>query len=66
MARFILLFILILAAARFLWKLFDVVVRGATGAAPAGARRGGGPFDFAQGKPPGSRHRHRKHRRHKS
>ena len=44
MARFILLFILILAAARFFWRLIEAVVRGASDAAPhAGARRGGGP-----------------------
>lgn len=43
MARFILLFILILAAARFFWRLIEVVMRGAMGAPPDGARRGGGP-----------------------
>jgi len=43
-ARFILLFILILAAARFFWRLIEAVVRGAMGAPPhAGARPGGGP-----------------------
>ena len=39
MARFILLFILILAAARFIWRLIEVVVRGAMGAQPPGASR---------------------------
>lgn len=43
MARFILLFILVLAFARFFWRLIEVVIRGTTGAPPAGARRGGGP-----------------------
>jgi YHS domain-containing protein len=43
-ARFILLFILILAAARFFWRLIETVVRGAMGPPPhAGAQRGGGP-----------------------
>ena len=40
MARFILLFILILAAARFFWRLVDVVLRGAMGAPQPGARGG--------------------------
>lgn len=39
MARFILLFILMLAAARFIWRLIEVVLRGATGA----PQRGGPP-----------------------
>ena len=43
MARFILLFILILVAARFFWRLVEVVMRGAMGAPHAGAGRGGGP-----------------------
>lgn len=43
MARFILLFILILAAARFIWRLIEMVARGATGAPPSGTRRGGPP-----------------------
>ena len=43
MARFILLFILILAAARFFWRLIEAVMRGATGAPHAGGRQGGGP-----------------------
>ena len=43
MARFILLFILILAAARFFWRLLDAIMRGAMGPSPAGARPGGGP-----------------------
>ena len=45
MARFILIFLLILAAARFFWRLIEVVVRGAMGA-PHGsqsARRGSAP-----------------------
>lgn len=42
MARLILLFILIFAAARFFWKFVEVVVRGAMGPAPQAARRGGG------------------------
>lgn len=37
MARFILLFILILAAARFFWKLVDAIIRGA---GPSGAAQG--------------------------
>ena len=43
MARFILLFILILVAARFLWRLIDAVIRGVMGAPPAGGRAGGPP-----------------------
>lgn len=43
MARFILLFILILAAARFFWRLLEAIMRGAMGPSPAGAGRGGGP-----------------------
>ena len=43
MARFILLFILILAAARFFWRLVEAVMRGAMGPPNAGAGRGGGP-----------------------
>jgi YHS domain-containing protein len=43
MARFILLVILILAAARFFWRLIEVIMRGAMGAPQAGARPGGGP-----------------------
>ena len=43
MARFILLFILILAAARFFWKLIEVVLRGAMGPAAQTNRRSGGP-----------------------
>jgi YHS domain-containing protein len=42
-ARFILLFILILAAARFFWRLVEAVMRGAMGPPAAGAGRGGGP-----------------------
>jgi YHS domain-containing protein len=41
-ARLILLFILILAAARFFWKLVEVVLRGALGPASQNSRRGGG------------------------
>jgi YHS domain-containing protein len=37
MARFILLFILILAAARFFWRLIDAIMRGAMGTSQAGA-----------------------------
>ena len=43
MARLILLFILILAAARFFWRLVEAVMRGAMGTSQAGARPGGGP-----------------------
>ena len=43
MARFILIFILILAAARFFWRVVETIIR-AAGPAPAqGSRRGGGP-----------------------
>jgi len=42
-ARFILLFILILAAARFFWRIVEAVVRGAMGPPHAGAGRSGGP-----------------------
>jgi hypothetical protein len=42
-ARFILLFILILAAARFFWRLVEAVMRGTMGTPHAGAGRGGGP-----------------------
>ena len=40
MARFILIFLLILAAAGFFWRLVDVVLKGAMGAPQPG--RGGG------------------------
>ena len=43
MARFILLFILILAAARFFWKLVEVLLRGAMGPAAQTGRRGSAP-----------------------
>ena len=43
MARFILLFLLILAAGRFFWRLIEVVVKGALGAPQAGHRTGGKP-----------------------
>lgn len=43
MARFILLLFLILAAARFLWRLVEVVMRGAIGASQPGGRAGGTP-----------------------
>ncbi len=42
MARFILFVILIFAAARFFWRLVEVVLRGAMGTPAPGARRGGG------------------------
>lgn len=42
MARFLLLFVLFLVIARTLWRFFDGVVRGATGAAPRGGRRRSG------------------------
>ncbi len=42
MARFILLAILVLVAARFFWRLVEAVLRGAMGPAQ-NARRGGGP-----------------------
>ena len=42
MARFILLFILILAAARFFWRLVEVVLKGAIGAPQAGQGAAGG------------------------
>jgi YHS domain-containing protein len=41
LARFILLVILIFAAARFVWRLFDTVLRAAGGPAPPGSSRGG-------------------------
>jgi len=41
MARFILLFILVLVIARTFWRFVDAVLRGASGAAPGG--RSGGP-----------------------
>jgi YHS domain-containing protein len=44
LARFILLFLLILAAARFFWKLVEVVMKGAIGAPPGGRRGGGSPM----------------------
>lgn len=40
MARFILLFILVLAAARFFWRLVETVVRAASGPTAHGAPRG--------------------------
>ena len=43
MGRLILLFILILAAARFFWKLIEVLLRGAMGPAAQTSRRGGAP-----------------------
>jgi hypothetical protein len=46
LARVILLFLLILAAARFFWRLVEVVMKGAMGAPP---------FGSAQGRPPGHR-----------
>jgi YHS domain-containing protein len=41
--RLILFLILILAAARFFWRLIEVVLKGAVGPAAHNARRGGGP-----------------------
>jgi hypothetical protein len=43
LGRLILLFILILAAARFFWKLVEVVLRGAMGPGAQPGRRGGAP-----------------------
>lgn len=43
MTRFALLFLLMLVAARFLWRLVETVLRGAMGPPPQGARRGGPP-----------------------
>jgi hypothetical protein len=40
LARVILLFLLILAAARFVWRLVEVVLRSAAGPAPPGHRAG--------------------------
>jgi YHS domain-containing protein len=42
-ARFILLFILMLVAARFFWRLIEAVLRGAMGPAAQTSRRGGAP-----------------------
>ena len=39
MARFILIFILLLVAARFFWRLVEVVLRGAIGAAAPNSGR---------------------------
>ena len=41
MARFILLFLLILAAARFFWRLVEVVLKGTIGTTPPGQRGSG-------------------------
>lgn len=43
MGRLILIVILILAAARFFWKLVEAVLRGAMGPADQNTRRGGAP-----------------------
>ena len=43
MARFLLIFILVLVAARFFWKLIEVVVRGAMGSAAQNSGRGDAP-----------------------
>ena len=43
MARFILIVILLLVAARFFWRLVEVVLRGAIGAAAPNSGRGGAP-----------------------
>ena len=40
MLRVLLLFIMILAAARFFWRLIDAVLKGALGAPQAGRRSG--------------------------
>jgi YHS domain-containing protein len=40
LARFILLFILILAAARFFWRLVEAVMKAASGTAPNASQRG--------------------------
>jgi YHS domain-containing protein len=40
LARLILLFILILAAARFFWRLVEMVVKAASGPAAASSQRG--------------------------
>ena len=43
MGRLILLFILLLAAARFFWKLVEVVLRGTMGPGAETSRRGSAP-----------------------
>ena len=43
MTRVILFLFLILAAARFIWRLLDSIRRAASGPAPAGGRGGGPP-----------------------
>ena len=43
MTRFALLLLLMLVAARFLWRLVETVLRGAMRPPPQGARRGGPP-----------------------
>jgi hypothetical protein len=43
MTRVILLLFLIFAVARFIWRLFESVMRAASGPAPPGARGGGPP-----------------------
>ena len=43
MARFILLLLLFVTIARTFWRFVDAVVRGASGSAPQGARRGNAP-----------------------
>ena len=43
MTRFALLLLLMLVAARFLWRLVETVLRGAMGPPQQGARRGGPP-----------------------
>ncbi len=52
MTRVILILFLILAVARFIWRLLEGIMRAAGPAAPGA--RGGGPFDAAQGRPPAS------------
>jgi YHS domain-containing protein len=41
--RLALLIVLMVVAARFFWRLVEVVLRGAVGPQPQGARRGGPP-----------------------
>jgi hypothetical protein len=53
MTRVILLLFLAFAAARFIWRVLDSVMRAASGPAAPGARAGG-PSASSQGKPPAS------------
>ncbi len=52
MTRLLLLFVLILTAARFFWRLVDAVVRAAGSAQQSG--RGGGPAGAGRSNPPTS------------